>query len=529
MATKPIPIIDIFAGPGGLGEGFSRVADISGSPVFQTALSIEKEPLARKTLILRAFARLAKRTSPHAWKEYRLRLGHDLTVDELLARYPDIARLADREAWQQTLGPEAAASVRRRIDESLTDQKQDWLLIGGPPCQAYSLVGRSRNKGKKKYVFEKDDRAQLYLEYLQIVADHRPAIFVMENVKGLLSAKFHADSMFDLIQRDLRDPGIALAEAGRSSRFHPKYELHSLALHTHRELDLFSATAAPTNFLVRAEDHGIPQARHRVIIVGFRKDLELKPPARLEHSDAPTVMEVIGDLPRIRSGLSTGDGPEEWRTALHELSSAAWLTRLPKPLRTQILQVADSPTVPKSGRGGEALPREKQPQALSAWYGSSTRGLKWVWQHSSRGHITEDLARYLFAASWAKLEGVSPHLAAFPTALLPDHRNAEAAAEGGAFSDRFRVQLADRVATTVTSHISKDGHYYIHPDPTQCRSLTVREAARLQTFPDDYFFCGPRTGQYVQVGNAVPPFLAWQIGMRLAQALGRHCDRHPIP
>jgi DNA (cytosine-5)-methyltransferase 1 len=127
--------------------------------------------------------------------------------------------------------------------------------------------------------------------------------------------------------------------------------------------------------------------------------------------------------------------------------------------------------------------------------------------------MDSDLFRYIYAACYARLRGKSPSLQHFPTDLLPAHLNVDTAIEdGGNFSDRFRVQVATRPSTTIVSHISKDGHYYIHPDPMQCRSLTVREAARLQTFPDNYFFCGPRTSQYTQVGNAVPPLLAKQIG-----------------
>lgn len=126
--------------------------------------------------------------------------------------------------------------------------------------------------------------------------------------------------------------------------------------------------------------------------------------------------------------------------------------------------------------------------------------------------MESDLSRYMFAAAYAKQHGYSPRLHVFPQKLLPAHANAkDANSDTTPFKDRFRVQCEKEPSTTVVAHIAKDGHYYIHYDPVQCRALTVREAARLQTFPDNYFFEGTRTEQYTQIGNAVPPLLAHQL------------------
>lgn len=161
--------------------------------------------------------------------------------------------------------------------------------------------------------------------------------------------------------------------------------------------------------------------------------------------------------------------------------------------------------------------REKGKSELMRWLIDPK--LAGVVQHEARSHMPEDLQRYFFAACFAEVAIASPKIRDFPERLLPAHENVRNAEIP--FEDRFRVQLRGSPSTTIVSHIAKDGHYYIHPDPTQCRSLTVREAARLQTFPDNYFFEGTRTEQYTQVGNAVPPFLARQLGRVVAQILGR--------
>ena len=156
-------------------------------------------------------------------------------------------------------------------------------------------------------------------------------------------------------------------------------------------------------------------------------------------------------------------------------------------------------------------------------HGYTTTNLEKLPNHETRGHMPSDLERYLFATAFAKTFGRSPRTDDFPSKLASNHKSWTSKK----FADRFRVQLAEFPAKTITSHIAKDGHYFIHPDPSQCRSLTVREAARLQTFPDNYLFKGNRTAQYVQVGNAVPPFLAHQIANCLWNIL-EHCNQESL-
>lgn len=172
---------------------------------------------------------------------------------------------------------------------------------------------------------------------------------------------------------------------------------------------------------------------------------------------------------------------------------------------------------PRQGRGTDQLQPSGRPLWRPEWY--LDERLPGVCNHGSREHMPLDIHRYLFASAFAKVQGFSPRLRDFPASLRPEHLNVTQALGHEMFADRFRVQLPDAPATTVMSHLAKDGHYFIHPDPAQARSLTVREAARLQTFPDNYFFCGNRSEQYTQVGNAVPPLLARQIAGIVAQVL----------
>lgn len=508
--ARTFPVIDLFAGPGGLSEGFSAFETAGGHRPFRVRLSIEKEAVAHQTLELRAFFR--QFPPGRAPEEYYSYLRGNTTREELFAAYLHAAREARAEAWCAELGKTPHIEVMRRIRGAMREDCRAWVLIGGPPCQAYSLAGRSRRKNDAD--FAGDEKHFLYREYLRIIAERQPAVFVMENVQGILSSRAENEDIFGRIRRDLRHPRTALGLNQPDALHYHLYPLNDGGEgNDDPRLPFEDEVADVKSFVVRADRYGIPQARPRVLVMGVRSDM-IRAPRRLQPADgdAPTVWQAIGDLPRLRSRFSRGeDSPLAWRDHIRALCDQPWVQgrHVPPTLRAHLCA-----TVPRVQAlpltGNNWLPLPANPQWERAWYFDEQ--LRGVCNHEARGHMPSDLWRYFFAAVFAMSEGYSPVLSDFPPQLRPKHKNVtEAVKNNGLFSDRFRVQLSTRPSTTVVSHISKDGHYYIHFDPLQCRSLTVREAARLQTFKDNYFFEGPRTAQYHQVGNAVPPLLARQI------------------
>jgi DNA (cytosine-5)-methyltransferase 1 len=503
-----IPVIDLFAGPGGLGEGFSAFRS-GREKAFKIALSIEKDKTARETLRLRSFFRQFPDGPPDDYYQF---LRGDLSIEELYLRFPEQVARADGEAWLAELGkPEKypTSQIDERIEKALGGV-EDWVLIGGPPCQAYSLVGRSR-MAQEPEKYQKDHRHFLYQEYLRIIANHRPPVFVMENVKGILSSKVEGSLIINRILADLKRPCEMNGESkGLGAKKSVTYKLYPFADYGGGQSLFDELDSDPSSYIIRAERHGIPQARHRLILVGVRSDLEVAPISVPNSSKEVAMWKVISNLPRLRSKLSrVDDSGEAWMNAIKEVTCSNILRGdgidldVWREIRTTSRELTASLKT-----GSEFVPSDSIPRWQCSWFYDSKLG--GACNHSTRAHIEPDLWRYFFAACFAKVRGKSPLLTDFPRSLLPKHKNATRSPEEDDvdFADRFRVQVKKRPSTTVTAHIAKDGHYFIHPDPLQCRSLTVREAARLQTFPDNYFFVGPRTEQYKQVGNAVPPLLA---------------------
>lgn len=502
-----VNVIDIFAGPGGLGEGFTNFSPDAKHHPFRIRISAEMESSAHRTLTLRSFYRHTVEREGHAPREYYLFLdkvarGDLVSPAEFFSNtnYASLWKEATAEARQLILGTEAGDRELAATVDRLHKPGDALVLIGGPPCQAYSLVGRARNARNQSFQSEGDSRHFLYRSYLGLLAKYKPDIFILENVKGILSSTVAGKGMFGQIVSDLGTPTAAIKSAFHGSD-EPEYVLLPILAG-----DL--AAADPRSFVIRAENHGVPQARHRVILMGVRRSifgLLKQSPALVENQGHVHLRDVLRDLPALRSGLSSGgDSGSAWLSEIRSQRRRliSMLGRDAQDLKYRLRQLDFDRSLERSSI---SYTHEHLPQRFSRYFRDPR--LRHVLNHETRGHMRDDLGRYLFAALYAEERNRSPVSSDFPLGLYPDHKSWSL----GQFADRFRVQVPDRPASTITSHLSKDGHAFIHWDPVQCRSLTVREAARAQTFPDNYLFLGGRTQQYVQVGNAVPPMLAERI------------------
>ena len=497
-----VAVVDLFAGPGGLSEGFSSLKDKSGNFIFENIGSFEKDPHAHKTLTLRHY--------------YHQLIRNQISLDSYIAYVSGnsvhpysnsdeeaLWREAQGKAHLHVLGENEAEDnrVRKDLKKTLKDFDHS-VLIGGPPCQAYSLVGRARNKGKQCYVPEEDHRHFLYKEYLKFLGELSPSLCVMENVEGILSSKVHGEYIFPSILNDLTQPFRALGKrSGRS------YVICSLVTGTSFSKDDDYESINPRDYLVRSEQYGIPQTRHRVILLGIREDLYYGSHPNLTKKKEATVKQAISDLPKVRSGITRQENSDkEWVELIKTLSKYLQSATSKAQIKRGTFGEIKIKRLQQSIKDGSLMPKPKNIKSdLMSWYKNNDIGL--VLNHSSKGHMTDDLERYFYLSLSAHEKGITPKASEWPPHLSPKHKNWRS----GNFNDRFKVQIWDKASGTITSHISKDGHHYIHPDPSQCRSFTAREAARIQTFPDNYFFEGPRTQQFHQIGNAVPALLASKI------------------
>ena len=517
---KPVPVIDLFSGPGGLAEGFAPCNIPKKNRRYKIVLSVEKERYAYATLVLRAFLRQFNEGLPTEYYDF---LNHSTPEPGWEKLYPNQWQSATDETKMLEIGnSKQELAIEGIIEEIGTKYGERMVLMGGPPCQAYSLAGRARTAGIEDYDPAKDPRIYHYKNYVKIVSKLKPAVTLMENVKGIISSSVDQQGIFRQIMSELRNA------FGQES-----YQLFALSPSADETL-FGDLSNEPKRFIVRTEEYGIPQARHRVFIIGIRSDIAERVPENYfpqltRRSDINSVENVIGTMPKLRSGLSRSDGLKAWRNAVSHACDDVelYLPNLKKKEQinfisaVELARISAHSTSLDRRAGGNPYLSDSCSEDLRDWL--YDENLSQLPNHESRGHMPSDLKRYLFAAAFARTFDRSPKTGNFPDYLAANHKSWNTKK----FADRFRVQLANYPAKTITSHIAKDGHYFIHPDPSQCRSITVREAARLQTFPDNYLFKGNRTEQYVQVGNAVPPFLAYQIADCLWKIFD-YCDQESL-
>ena len=408
---KQIRFIDLFAGCGGLSEGFIQAG-------YTPVAHVEMDRAACFTLKTRMAYHWLKKNGKLA--DYCAYLRGEISRDEFYEKIP--SQILD-SVINEEVGEKTLESLFEKIDAAKGDETID-LIVGGPPCQAYSLVGRARKS------MEGNPRNYLFRYYIEFLKHYKPKCFVFENVVGLLSAadkdgNKYLDMMID-----------GFKDAGYTTSFET----------------------------INTKTLGIPQARKRVIIIGVRGKKKFKYPKMRGRPFKYTVNEMLDGLP----ALPAGGIAEPFDIKVSGDTKAA---------------------LKATGVLDEAIP---------------------VTQHQVRPNNANDLEIYKRVVELWNKEHKRLSYDTLP-ARLQTHTNRKT------FKDRFKVVASDeKVCHTVVAHIHKDGHYYIHPDIKQNRSISVREAARLQTFPDNYYFESSskrpgRAAPYRQIGNAVPVMFAKKI------------------
>ena len=408
-----IHYIDLFAGAGGLSEGFTEVG-------FNPVAHIEMNADACATLRTRAAYYYLK--SNNKMNVYHQYLSSQINQKEF---YENIPQNILNSVINATMSEETMEDIFNKLDKLIekTDDKKIDVVVGGPPCQAYSLVGRSRKSDR----MVGDPRNYLYRLYADVLKKYTPNIFVFENVPGMLTA--NGGSYFQDMKKTFEELGyIVKTEIINSSSF------------------------------------GVLQNRRRVIIIGWLDKYELSYPKFSSVQNNYLVKDLFDDLPKIQAGESSDEYvTDEYSSYLRE---------------TGIRKTDD----------------------ILTW-------------HIARPHIDRDKKIYREAIRKWNDEHARLHYNDLPEELIT-HKNVTG------FLDRFKVVAADLPTShTMMAHISKDGHYFIHPDINQARSITVREAARIQSFPDDYYFEGSRTSAFTQIGNAVPPLMSKGIAIEIKKMI----------
>ncbi len=402
--------IDLFSGAGGLSEGFIKAG-------FNPIAHVEIDSNACKTLETRLiFHKLQNENKLDYYYDYLL---GNISRENFISNF-SIKEISD-SVINTSIGGDNNGGIFKTID-SLAGNNEIDLVVGGPPCQAYSLIGRARDKDGMK----NDSRNYLYKEYAKFLKEYRPKVFVFENVLGLITA--NGGKFFDNMRAYFKRVGY--------------------------ELDYSIETSS---------DFGVLQKRKRIILIGWRKDLDFRFPEFKKINNEWTVSDLLIDLKKLKPG-------EQKNITKYKADKTEYLSKF--ELRN---------------------------------------GIDFVTQHVARPHNERDLEIYKIAIK--KFEkGEKLKYPDLPE-RLKTHKNQKS------FVDRFKVVDANGLSHTMVAHIAKDGHHYIYPDRKQVRSLSVREAARIQSFSDDFFFEGGRTAAFKQIGNAVPPLMANEIAISIKEQL----------